>query len=185
MTLTAASAAKLLSGIAFTDHSEFLPQLGERAQIWVVGGGVRDHLLDKQPNDYDWVVVHSSPERMEAAGFLPIRASKAPVFRHPKTREEYALARREAKSGSGYHGFRVRLQRRYRFGYRPRAPRPDSQRHGLEPHRAIAVRSLRGHRQPERIAPCTRLAMPSSRTRCGCCAPHAMPQRCVARSRRG
>jgi tRNA nucleotidyltransferase (CCA-adding enzyme) len=69
-----------------------------------VGGAVRDALLGQPVNDTDWVVVGATPDRMIAAGFLPV-GKDFPVFLHPDTREEYALARTERKTGRGYHGF--------------------------------------------------------------------------------
>jgi tRNA nucleotidyltransferase (CCA-adding enzyme) len=69
-----------------------------------VGGAVRDALLGLPVNDVDWVVVGATPEQMIAAGYLPV-GKDFPVFLHPDTREEYALARTERKTGRGYHGF--------------------------------------------------------------------------------
>jgi tRNA nucleotidyltransferase (CCA-adding enzyme) len=73
-------------------------------QTFRVGGAVRDALLGLPVNDTDWVVVGATPEQMLRAGFLPV-GKDFPVFLHPKTREEYALARTERKTGRGYHGF--------------------------------------------------------------------------------
>jgi len=73
-------------------------------QIYLVGGAVRDRLLGLEVADRDWVVVGASPEAMSDQGFRPVGAD-FPVFLHPETSEEYALARTERKSGSGYHGF--------------------------------------------------------------------------------
>ena len=73
-------------------------------KIYEVGGAVRDSLLNKDAKDKDWVVVGSSPEEMIAKGFKPI-GKDFPVFLHPETNEEYALARTERKTGKGYHGF--------------------------------------------------------------------------------
>jgi tRNA nucleotidyltransferase (CCA-adding enzyme) len=70
----------------------------------LVGGAVRDHLLGIASKDRDYVVVGSSPEEMLANGFTQVGAS-FPVFLHPETGEEYALARTERKTGAGYHGF--------------------------------------------------------------------------------
>ena len=75
-------------------------------QIYIVGGAVRDRLLGRPVNDRDWVVVGATPEQMAAQGYLPV-GRDFPVFLHPKTREEYALARTERKSGRGYRGFVV------------------------------------------------------------------------------
>src|SRR3954465_8833878 len=69
-----------------------------------VGGAVRDALLGLPVNDTDWVVVGATPEQMIAAGYLPV-GKDFPVFLHPQTREEYALARTERKTARGYHGF--------------------------------------------------------------------------------
>lgn len=71
---------------------------------YVVGGAVRDRLLGLPVNDRDWVVVGSTPESMLAAGYTPV-GRDFPVFLHPQTHEEHALARTERKSGRGYHGF--------------------------------------------------------------------------------
>lgn len=77
-----------------------------RMQIYMVGGAVRDQLLGRPVNDHDWVVVGATPEQMQAAGYLAV-GRDFPVFLHPTTREEYALARTERKSGRGYRGFVV------------------------------------------------------------------------------
>ena len=73
-------------------------------KAYVVGGAVRDRLLGLEVKDRDWVVVGATPESMVAAGFRPV-GRDFPVFLHPKTGEQYALARTERKSGRGYHGF--------------------------------------------------------------------------------
>jgi len=73
-------------------------------KAYVVGGAVRDQLMGAPSNDRDWVVVGATPEEMVAAGFTPV-GRDFPVFLHPQTHEEYALARTERKSGAGYHGF--------------------------------------------------------------------------------
>ena len=73
-------------------------------QIYLVGGAVRDQLLGLPVKDRDWVVVGATPEEMTNQGFRPV-GSDFPVFLHPKTQEEYALARTERKSGRGYKGF--------------------------------------------------------------------------------
>ena len=75
-------------------------------QIYMVGGAVRDRLLGLPVQDHDWVVVGAAPEDMVAQGFQPV-GKDFPVFLHPQTHEEYALARTERKSGRGYHGFTV------------------------------------------------------------------------------
>lgn len=73
-------------------------------QIYKVGGAVRDRLLGKPVTDIDWVVVGASTEEMLAKGYRPVGAD-FPVFLHPQSGEEYALARTERKSGRGYGGF--------------------------------------------------------------------------------
>ena len=80
--------------------------------IYLVGGAVRDALLAKaaqtapSSGDRDWVVVGASPQDMLDAGYLPV-GQDFPVFLHPETHEEYALARTERKTAPGYHGFAV------------------------------------------------------------------------------
>jgi tRNA nucleotidyltransferase (CCA-adding enzyme) len=73
---------------------------------YVVGGAVRDRLLGRPVSDRDWVVVGATPQRMLDAGFQQV-GRDFPVFLHPHTHEEYALARCERKSAPGYHGFVV------------------------------------------------------------------------------
>ena len=73
-------------------------------KIYQVGGAVRDKLLNLPVTDRDWVVVGGTPEEMESLGYKPV-GQDFPVFLHPKTHEEYALARTERKSGTGYKGF--------------------------------------------------------------------------------
>ncbi|MEK8044754.1 multifunctional CCA addition/repair protein [Ideonella margarita] len=73
-------------------------------QVYEVGGAVRDALLGRPVHDRDWVVTGATPEAMVAAGYLPV-GKDFPVFLHPETREEYALARTERKTAPGYHGF--------------------------------------------------------------------------------
>ena len=75
-------------------------------QVFIVGGAVRDRLLGREVHDRDWVVVGATPEQMTVQGFMPV-GRDFPVFLHPKTHEEYALARTERKSGMGYRGFVV------------------------------------------------------------------------------
>ena len=75
-------------------------------QIYLVGGAVRDKLLGLEVKDRDYVVVGATPEDMVAQGFRPVGAD-FPVFLHPETKEEYALARTERKTGRGYKGFTV------------------------------------------------------------------------------
>ncbi|MFN9490379.1 MAG: multifunctional CCA tRNA nucleotidyl transferase/2'3'-cyclic phosphodiesterase/2'nucleotidase/phosphatase, partial [Betaproteobacteria bacterium] len=73
-------------------------------KIYVVGGAVRDELLGLPVQDRDHVVVGATPEEMIRRGFRPV-GRDFPVFLHPETHEEYALARTERKTAPGYHGF--------------------------------------------------------------------------------
>ncbi|MFI9654324.1 multifunctional CCA addition/repair protein [Guyparkeria sp. GHLCS8-2] len=78
----------------------------DNLECYIVGGAVRDRLLGRKVVDHDWVVVGATPEEMLARGFRQVGAD-FPVFLHPETGEEYALARTERKQGRGYHGFAV------------------------------------------------------------------------------
>lgn len=73
-------------------------------ETYLVGGAVRDELLGLPISERDWVVVGSSPEQMAAEGYKPV-GKDFPVFLHPTSKEEYALARTERKRGHGYKGF--------------------------------------------------------------------------------
>jgi tRNA nucleotidyltransferase (CCA-adding enzyme) len=73
-------------------------------RIYLVGGAVRDKLLGRPEGDHDYVVTGAQPEDLLALGYRPV-GKDFPVFLHPQTGEEYALARTERKSGRGYHGF--------------------------------------------------------------------------------
>jgi len=75
-------------------------------QIFMVGGAVRDALLGLPVQDRDWVVVGATPEALVAQGYVPV-GKDFPVFLHPASREEYALARTERKTAQGYRGFAV------------------------------------------------------------------------------
>jgi tRNA nucleotidyltransferase (CCA-adding enzyme) len=75
-------------------------------ECYEVGGAVRDELLGLPVSDRDWVVVGTTPERMTELGFRPV-GRDFPVFLHPHTQEEYALARTERKTARGYRGFQV------------------------------------------------------------------------------
>ncbi len=75
-------------------------------QIYLVGGAVRDALLGLPVQDRDWVVVGATPQQMVDLGYLPV-GKDFPVFLHPTTHEEYALARTERKTAPGYKGFAV------------------------------------------------------------------------------
>lgn len=78
------------------------------SQSYLVGGAVRDQLLNRPVKDRDWVVVGATPEQLLEQGYTQVGAD-FPVFLHPNTREEYALARTERKSGIGYQGFDCRF----------------------------------------------------------------------------
>jgi len=78
--------------------------LPQPVRIYRVGGSVRDELLQIPSGDEDWVVVGATPEIMVASGFMPV-GKDFPVFLHPDTHDEYALARTERKHGRGYRGF--------------------------------------------------------------------------------
>lgn len=78
----------------------------EGLEVYLVGGAVRDRLLGRPAGDSDWVVVGTTPEEMTRRGFKPV-GRDFPVFLHPVTREEYALARTERKTAKGYKGFVV------------------------------------------------------------------------------
>ncbi len=80
--------------------------MSREPKIYCVGGAVRDRLLGLTVQDHDWVVVGSTPEDMVANGFQPV-GKDFPVFLHPETHEEYALARTERKTARGYQGFVV------------------------------------------------------------------------------
>src|SRR6266566_1047014 len=75
-------------------------------KVYLVGGAVRDKHLGLAVQDRDYIVVGATPEQMVERGFKPVGAD-FPVFLHPQTKEEYALARTERKSGRGYKGFTV------------------------------------------------------------------------------
>src|SRR5690606_15650078 len=79
-----------------------LPRSADRRRMksYRVGGAVRDALLGLPPGDTDWVVVGATPERMAELGYTPV-GRDFPVFLHPRTREEYALARTERKTARG------------------------------------------------------------------------------------
>ena len=75
-------------------------------QIYMVGGAVRDALLGLPVKDHDWVVVGATPEEMVAQGYVPV-GKDFPVFLHPQSKEEHALARTERKTARGYKGFAI------------------------------------------------------------------------------
>lgn len=83
-----------------------LDQALKGLEVYCVGGAVRDDLLGIDHDDRDWVIVGTTSEEMRRRGFRPV-GRDFPVFLHPRTQEEYALARTERKSGHGYTGFEV------------------------------------------------------------------------------
>ncbi len=86
-----------------TDHFND-KQRSSDIKVYLVGGAVRDRLLGLPVSERDWVVVGASSSRMKSLGFQSV-GKDFPVFLHPKTKEEYALARQEKKVAPGYHGF--------------------------------------------------------------------------------
>src|SRR5262245_65340231 len=88
------------------ERSDPRVRAGAWVKIYRVGGSVRDELLGLPVKDHDYVVVGSDPEHMVRLGFRPV-GKDFPVFLHPQTNEEYALARTERKTGPGYKGFAV------------------------------------------------------------------------------
>lgn len=88
-----------IDSLRFTGDS-----LTKGLEVYCVGGAVRDSLLGLKIKDRDWVVVSATPDEMESRGFKPVGAD-FPVFIHPISGEEYALARTERKISKGYHGF--------------------------------------------------------------------------------
>ena len=83
-------------------------------QIYQVGGAVRDLLLGIEPKDRDWVVVGAEQDELITKGYKKVGRA-FPVFLHPKTKEEYALARSEKKKGSGHQGFDINFKRMWHF----------------------------------------------------------------------
>lgn len=83
-----------------------MPEKSLSVECYLVGGAVRDKLLGLEPCERDWLVVGSTPEKMKAAGYKEV-GRDFPVYLHPQTHEEYALARTERKTGPGYGGFDV------------------------------------------------------------------------------
>ena len=77
----------------------------EYLEKFLVGGAVRDKILGDPPGDKDWVVIGATEKKMKELGFKSV-GKDFPVFLHPKTGEEYALARRERKVAKGYRGFK-------------------------------------------------------------------------------
>src|SRR6185436_11324370 len=86
------------------DATRRVRRLRQPFKVYRVGGSVRDELLGRVAGDRDWVIVGATPEMLAASGYRAV-GSDFPVFLHPETREEYALARTERKHGRGYRGF--------------------------------------------------------------------------------
>lgn len=114
-----------------------------KTQIYCVGGAVRDKLLGLPIVDHDWVVVGSTPELMVAEGYMPV-GRDFPVFLHPETHEEYALARTERKTSPGYTGFVVHAapdvtleQDLFRRDFTINAMAQDANNHLIDPHHGI------------------------------------------------
>lgn len=80
----------------------------EGLEYYEVGGAPRDELLGREPNDRDYVIVGATPEEMAERGFEQMVGEAFPVFLHPESKDEWALARTEEKSGVGYKGFEVK-----------------------------------------------------------------------------
>jgi tRNA nucleotidyltransferase (CCA-adding enzyme) len=83
---------------------KFFPLVENKMKCYLVGGAVRDKLLGITPKEHDWLVIGASPEQMLEQKFTPV-GKDFPVFLHPTTKEEYALARTERKTSQGYKGF--------------------------------------------------------------------------------
>ncbi|MFN5701581.1 MAG: CCA tRNA nucleotidyltransferase, partial [Betaproteobacteria bacterium] len=77
-------------------------QSGRAWRLYLVGGAVRDRLMGREPGDRDWVAVGARAEDLAREGFVPV-GRDFPVFLHPQTHEEVALARTERKTARGYH----------------------------------------------------------------------------------
>src|SRR5690625_3924360 len=95
------SESESLAGLAAEIRNDALL---EGLQCYIVGGAVRDCLMGQAVVDKDWVVVGATPAQLDERGFIPVGAD-FPVFLHPHTKEEFALARTERKKGRGYRGF--------------------------------------------------------------------------------
>ena len=80
-----------------------------KGRVFKVGGAVRDKLLNREVTETDYVVINSSPEELKKLGLIKVGKS-FPVFLHPKTKEEFALARTENKISKGYHGFNFNIE---------------------------------------------------------------------------
>ena len=123
---------------------------------YLVGGAVRDALLGLPVKDRDWVVVGATPQQMLDAGYQQV-GRDFPVFLHPQSREEYALARTERKSGAGYTGFTC-------YAAPDVTLEADLLRRDLTADRTISVSA------------CCAMSLPRLvKIRCACCASRALP----------
>ena len=113
---------------------------------YLVGGAVRDELLGQPMTERDWVVVGATPQALLDAGYRRV-GKDFPVFLHPETSEEYALARTERKTGRGYHGFEMPFSPRTSRSRKTCAARPHDQCHRARGRRK-PHRSLRGPTRP-------------------------------------
>ena len=107
---------------------------------YLVGGAVRDRLLGLDPKERDWVVVGESPESMIANGFTAI-GQFFPVFLHPDTKEEYALARLERSTGPGYGDFEFNTAQEVSLEDILEMGEDKSQSPRMSPRRALAIPS--------------------------------------------
>jgi tRNA nucleotidyltransferase (CCA-adding enzyme) len=150
-------------------------------KIYAVGGAVRDELLGLPVKDRDYVVVGATPEAMIAQGFRPV-GKDFPVFLHPQTHEEYALARTERKSGRGYRGFQIFAS-------------PDVTLEDDLARRDLTINAMARDEQGQLIDPfggaadiearvLRHVGPASSKTRCASCAWPASPRVSVSTSRR-
>ena len=156
--------------------------LPQPARIYQVGGAVRDELLGRPNADRDFVVVGATPETMLASGFRPV-GRDFPVFLHPETNDEYALARTERKHGRGYRGFEF-------FASPDVTLEEDLARRDLTINAmargddGVLVDPYGGRGRSCAPACCAMCRRRSSRIRCACCASRASPRASDSRWRR-
>jgi hypothetical protein len=135
-------------------------------QVYLVGGAVRDQLLGltEPAPERDWVVVGATPEQLQNAGYRAV-GREFPVFLHPDTQEEYALARLERKTGPGYRGFETQFS-------------PDVTLEQDLQRRDLTINAMARAANVVASATlnsgcCVTSRRPSSKTRCACCASRA------------
>ena len=142
-------------------------------QVYLVGGAVRDRLLGREVSERDWVVVGATPGELERAGFIPV-GRDFPVFLHPKTKEEHALARLERKVAPGYRGFTTEFS--------PDVTLEDDLR-----RRDLTINAMAQDSPPASSIPtvasgisrrgcCVMFQKPSPKTRCASCAWRVSPR---------